>query len=216
MYLAKFESFKKKNGQDFLDWLKKNPEILEIIDIIDENLSILSDDTDFDPAHDIYYNFSHVIFYYPQDKYGKYVPVFYKEGERELLHFQNWYDEGDEPDEHVDLSKIERDLNGFRKIEFERTVGVSTKLDNDKHIDYLKLIFKADNISIEKTWGESGSDDFQLRFSKELDLSYFKKNDPFNEIPRNLIKDFEDFVISTNLKSQDRQKLVDLFKKWKN
>lgn len=206
----------KDTNREFIDWLKKNPEILEMIDIIDENLSILSDDIDFDPIHDIHYNFSHVIFYGPKDKYGKYVPVFSKEDEKELLKFQDWYDEGEEPpDEHVDLSKIQKDLNGFRKIEFERTVGVSTKLDNDKYLEYLRSICKSDNISIETTWGSDS--DFQLRFSKELDLSYFKKNDPFNKIPRNLIKDFEEFANSINLiEFKDRQKLVDLFDKFKD
>lgn len=210
--LAKFESFK-DGSREFIDWLKKNPEILEMIDIIDENLSILSDDIDFDPIHDIHYNFSHVIFYGPKDKHGKYVPVFSEDDEEELIRFQ---DGDDDDDEFVNLTEIQKKLNGFRKIEFERVVGVSTKLDNDKDLEYLRSICKVDNISIKTTWGEGGDSDFQLRFSKELDLSYFKKNDPFNKIPKNLIKDFEEFANSINLtKSEDRQKLVDLFDKYK-
>lgn len=159
----------KDTNREFIDWLKKNPEILEMIDIIDENLSILSDDVDFS----INYNFNHVIFYEPKDKYGKHVPLFSEEDEEELIRSQDW-------DNDVNLSNIKKNLNGFRKIEFERTVGVSTKLDNDKHLEYLRSICKSENISIETTWGEGGDSDFQLRFSKELDLSYFMNLDYYS------------------------------------
>lgn len=75
----------KDTSREFIDWLKKNPEILEMIDIVDENLSILSDDVDFS----INYNFNHVIFYEPKDKYGKHVPLFSEEDEEELIRFQD-------------------------------------------------------------------------------------------------------------------------------
>lgn len=83
--------------------------------------------------------------------------------------------------------------------------GPETPLVGDLLSDSLK-----DGLKI-STWY------FSLIFSKEIDISsmiYYQ--DPIEEIPKNLIDDFDQFTKKMKMSNKDKSDLITIFKKWKN